>query len=1195
MGKLYNRARETNSTSGTGDFSLSGAVEAYASFNDAGVTDGEVITYVAETGDGTEWEIGEGTYTAAIAGSETLTLTGISEANHAFNQTYDQSTSFGTFNSSLQFTTDSNYKVYKYEATAGTSWFIIYYSTDTSAWQVDEIDDDPDTLVDGNSYLFSFAQDAEEVTTTSETRDGANAPDSTDANVTYNTTAASPAELSRDTILESSDGTTAVDFSTAPEVFIDAAAEDIVRPASNFNDDNRLVKTDATVAGDRVIQETGITVDDSNNITGVGTLTLGTALTIANGGTGATTTATARSNLGLGDIALLDEVDEADLTAAVQAKLNDSTFNKFDATAAPTANDDSANTSGNGTFEVGSTWIDTVADEAYRCVDATATAAIWINTTLDSSDLGTMATQNATAVAITGGSITGITDLAVADGGTGGSDAATARSNLGVDAAGTDNSTNVTLVTTTADYLSISGQAITLGLIDLVNDVSGDLPIIHGGTGASTAATARSNLDVDQAGTDNSTPVTLVTTNYDYLSLSGQAITLLGIDLSTDVITTNLTSIAKDDNDTVLVVDADDDTVKAVSASEFSSGTGLAGPLPSATFYDSTGSQVITNAGAVVNIDATLSNNATSNFSLSADVVTVAEADTYLITVAHGFYCNVSTRDYVRGVLQIDSGSGFTDIEASRFSSYVRENISSDVLSSEATFVMDLAAGDQLRIFSDPTTQTINSVAGYSRITLVQMRGSTGDQGLSAGLTYVYDPTTTIGDPGPGAFRFDDSDFSLVTQIAIDDEAFLDGDPDVSAYLLTWDDSGSTVKGVIVVTDQDAPENFAYYQLDSLTDQSGYVEYDVTYLTHNGSFSAAEVCSIEFFRTGDKGDAGTGNVSAAGSFGTDNVLIRADGTGTDIQETGIAVSDTDAMTGLASLTFDAGTTISEFSVDATLGGDSDDAVPTEAAVKTYVDSTASGLVSASSAFGTDNVLVRSDGTGRGAQETGVTVSDTDEMAGMISIDLTGTTTGSKLSIYGDRLGASNMYGFGVISGQLMTYQAPGGHNWYINQATSGTVYMDLTTSGLQLGEAGTRIASFGSAAALDETTAAEFQNNTADRVLSTDQVFDAADKETITYAATIVLDFDTFFNATLTLTGSTTLDTPSNADKIGQTGFIEVIQDATGGYTVSWGTGYVFADGTAPDNTTTASAKDVFSYVIIDSGEVLVAAVNNVS
>jgi hypothetical protein len=46
--------------------------------------------------------------------------------------------------------------------------------------------------------------------------------------------------------------------------------------------------------------------------------------------------------------------------------------------------------------------------------------------------LGTIATQAANNVSITGGSVTGITDLTIADGGTGASDAGTARTNLGL-------------------------------------------------------------------------------------------------------------------------------------------------------------------------------------------------------------------------------------------------------------------------------------------------------------------------------------------------------------------------------------------------------------------------------------------------------------------------------------------------------------------------------------------------------------------------------------------------------------------------------------------------------------------------------------------------------------------------------------------------------------------------------------------
>lgn len=92
---------------------------------------------------------------------------------------------------------------------------------------------------------------------------------------------------------------------------------------------------------------------------------------------------------------------------------------------------------------------------------------------------------------------------------------ATARTSLGVDAAGTDNSTDVTLASVSSNYLSISGQEIT----------AGNVPVALGGTGAASASAARSNLGVDAAGTDNSTDVTLASVSGNYLSISGQEVT----------------------------------------------------------------------------------------------------------------------------------------------------------------------------------------------------------------------------------------------------------------------------------------------------------------------------------------------------------------------------------------------------------------------------------------------------------------------------------------------------------------------------------------------------------------------------------------------------------------------------------------------------------------------------------------------
>ena len=64
--------------------------------------------------------------------------------------------------------------------------------------------------------------------------------------------------------------------------------------------------------------------------------------------------------------------------------------------------------------------------------------------------------------------------------------AAAAQTTLGVDPAGTDNSTDLTLAGT-PDYITLSGQVLTRNAVDLAADVTGNLPVtnLNSGTGAS--------------------------------------------------------------------------------------------------------------------------------------------------------------------------------------------------------------------------------------------------------------------------------------------------------------------------------------------------------------------------------------------------------------------------------------------------------------------------------------------------------------------------------------------------------------------------------------------------------------------------------------------------------------------------------------------------------------------------------------
>ena len=115
--------------------------------------------------------------------------------------------------------------------------------------------------------------------------------------------------------------------------------------------------------------------------------------------------------------------------------------------------------------------------------------------------LPTMSQQNANAVAITGGSISGIVPLAVADGGTGAAVPADARLNLGLGSISTQNANAITISGGVINNTGFSGGTVT--------NLDSPIAITSGGTGATTAGAARNNLGLGSIATQNANNISI--------------------------------------------------------------------------------------------------------------------------------------------------------------------------------------------------------------------------------------------------------------------------------------------------------------------------------------------------------------------------------------------------------------------------------------------------------------------------------------------------------------------------------------------------------------------------------------------------------------------------------------------------------------------------------------------------------------
>lgn len=144
-----------------------------------------------------------------------------------------------------------------------------------------------------------------------------------------------------------------------------------------------------------------------------------------------------------------------------------------------------------------------------------------------------------------------------------------------------------------------------------------------------------------------------------------------------------------------------------------------------------------------------------------------------------------------------------------------------------------------------------------------------------------------------------------------------------------------------------------------------------------------------------------------------------------------------------------------------------------------------------------------------------------------------------------------------------------GHNTFVG---SGTNITDAGSGTVYIAEAGSTTV----AGRVEIAVASELRAATASKVLDGASIESASAYVTLTDAATIAVDWDTFINATVTITDDRTLGLPTN----GQPGTwrkIDVIQDGSGGHTLAFASGYHFVGGVAPTITADAAARDTLS------------------
>ncbi|MDA9007756.1 hypothetical protein N9J18_00820, partial [Porticoccaceae bacterium] len=139
-------------------------------------------------------------------------------------------------------------------------------------------------------------------------------------------------------------------------------------------------------------------------------------------------------------------------------------------------------------------------------------------------------------------------------------------------------------------------------------------------------------------------------------------------------------------------------------------------------------------------------------------------------------------------------------------------------------------------------------------------KGLNGLQGNFGGASFEYgftQQTAPATGPLSGIFKITNANALSATTLYISDED--KSGTDIQSFLRTIDDSTSTIKGHIRISQTDDSESYVLYTITSVTENTTYFSVSVSGVsgtTGTGSFSDANDYILSFVRTGDLGDKG---------------------------------------------------------------------------------------------------------------------------------------------------------------------------------------------------------------------------------------------------------------------------------------------------------------------------------------------------